>query len=142
MRVKLDPGAFFPVRAHEDDAGMDLRTPIDIFIKKHTEEYGDGMAVIDTGVHLEIPKGYCGMLVSKSGLNVRNDITNTGLIDAGYTGSIKVKLYNHGSNGTYFKRGDKISQLVIIPCITPELERVDELEDTDRGSGGFGSTGR
>lgn len=136
MKIKLDEGAIAPTRAHDTDAGMDLYSR-----EKKLIHAGESVC-FDTGVHIELPKGHCAMLVSKSGLNVRNDITSTGLIDEGYSGSIKVKLYNHGSNGTYFKRGDKISQLVIIPCITPELERVDELEDTDRGSGGFGSTGR
>ena len=82
------------------------------------------------------------MLKSKSGLNVKFGIVSEGVIDAGYTGSIVVKLYNHSGYDYRVKRGDKISQLVILPIITPELEEVKELEQTSRGSGGFGSTGR
>ena len=79
---------------------------------------------------------------SKSGLNVRHGILGEGVIDAGYTGSIRVKLYNHGEEGYYIQRGDKITQLVILPVILTDLEQVDRLEDTERGCGGFGSTGR
>lgn len=90
MKVKLDPGAYMPERAHEQDAGYDLRTPVRAVI------HPEGSVVIDTGVHVQIPDGYVGFLKSKSGLNVRLDLTGEGVIDAGYTGSITVKLYNHG----------------------------------------------
>lgn len=90
-----------------------------------------------------MPIGTAGLLVSKSGLNVGHDITSTGLIDAGYTGSIIVKLYNNSSKNEYtVNKGDKISQLVVINISTPELELVDKLEETERGSAGFGSTGK
>lgn len=79
---------------------------------------------------------------SKSGLNVNHGIIGEGVIDAGYTGSIKVKLYNLSDRGYEFKRGDKIIQLVILPILTPELEQVDSLKETDRGSNGFGSSGK
>ena len=82
------------------------------------------------------------MVKSKSGLNVKHGLTSVGVIDVGYTGSIRVKLYNHSSKDYCIKRGDKVSQLVIMPILTPELELVDELEDTERGANGFGSTGR
>lgn len=136
MKVKLDPGAFVPERAHDADAGYDLRSPI-------TDRLYAGQAiVIDTGVHVAIPEGYAGFLKSKSGLNVKHDIVGEGVIDSGYTGSIRVKLYNHGTESYMIEKGDKISQLVLLPIYTPELELVSELEDTERGSGGFGSTGR
>ena len=80
--------------------------------------------------------------MSKSGLNVNHDITSTGLIDEGYTGSVVVKLYNHGDKDYTVKPGDKISQLVIVPIIKPNIYVVEELEDTERGDNGFGSTGR
>lgn len=136
MKVKLDPGAYMPVRAHEQDAGYDLRTPVRAVVRA-----GDSV-VIDTGVHIRIPDGFVGFLKSKSGLNVRLDLTGEGVIDAGYTGSITVKLYNHGAQFHVFEAGDKIIQLVILPIITPDLELVDNLEDTERGSDGFGSSGR
>lgn len=89
-----------------------------------------------------MPQGRCGLLVAKSGLNVNFDILSTGLIDEGYTGSIKVKLYNHSREPYNFKRGDKISQLVVIPVDYVECEEVDELDGTERGDNGFGSSGR
>lgn len=136
MKIKLDPGAFLPVRAHPTDAGLDLRSPYRAWMPSY------GSAIIDTGVHIEIPESYVGMLKSKSGLNVQHGITNEGVIDSGYTGSIVVKLYNHTPHGYYIEKGDKISQLVILPIITPTLELVDELEPTERGENGFGSTGK
>ncbi len=136
MKVKLDPGAYIPTRAHEWDAGYDLYSREDAII------YQNGSGRFDTGVHLAIPKNYCGLLVSKSGLNTNDGVQSTGLIDADYTGSICVKLYNHGPKAVEIKRGQKISQIVILPIFTPELEVVDELEETERGSNGFGSSGK
>lgn len=136
MKVMLDKGAYMPVRAHKDDAGLDLRSP-DTFIVKAGKSLK-----IDSGVHVEIPAGYVGFLKAKSGLNVKYGITCTGVIDAGYTGSIVVKLYNNGSDDVLFERGDKITQLVILPIATPDLVQVDSLEETERGDAGFGSTGR
>lgn len=81
-------------------------------------------------------------LKSKSGLNVKYGITSEGVIDVGYTGSIAVKLYNHSGMDYTVRRGDKISQLVVVKIDTPELVPVVKLADTERGTGGFGSTGR
>jgi dUTP pyrophosphatase len=136
MKVKLDENAFMPTRAHETDAGLDLYSPIDAVV------FGNSSRCIDTGVHIELPKNTAGFLKSKSGLNVKYGITSEGVIDVGYTGSIRVKLYNNTGEPYYFKRGDKISQLVILPILTPNLELAEELEETERGNGGFGSTGR
>lgn len=79
---------------------------------------------------------------SKSGLNVKHGITSEGVIDAGYTGSIVVKLYNNSGFDYTVNAGDKISQIVLLPIFTPELEQVDKLEETERGAGGFGSSGK
>lgn len=136
MKIKLDPGAIFPTRAHETDAGLDLYATED----KTVPPYGSAM--FDTGVHVELPLYTAGFLKSKSGLNVKHDITSDGVIDTGYTGSICVKLYNHGPNPYTVKRGDKISQLVVVDIELLPLEIVDKLEETERGVGGFGSTGR
>lgn len=136
MKVMLDPGALMPTRAHELDAGLDLYSPVDGAV------FHDDSLIIDTGVHVEIPAGYVGMIKSKSGLNVKYGIQSEGVIDAGYTGSICVKLYNHSRCAVPIQKGQKISQLVILPIITPELELVDRLDDTERGTGGFGSTGK
>lgn len=136
MRIVLDDGAYMPLRAHETDAGLDLRTPKDVIIPAKSS------AVIDTGVHVELPPNTVGMLKSKSGLNVKYGITSEGVIDVGYTGSIVAKLYNHSETHVILKKGNKITQLVIIPIVPVELEQVSELMATERGSGGFGSTGR
>lgn len=136
MKIVIDPGAYLPERAHDLDAGYDLRSPIRVYVPPYSN------AIIDTGVHIEIPEGYVGMLKSKSGLNVKHDITSEGVIDSGYTGSICVKLYNHGQNAYEVNKGDKISQLVIMPIFTPALEIVSHLDSTERGDGGFGSTGK
>lgn len=137
MKIMLDKGAHMPSRAHDTDAGLDLRTPIKVTVPAH------GSAVIDTGVHVQLPPNTVGMLKSKSGLNVKHGITSEGVIDAGYTGAIKVKIYSHGDDDYAFEAGDKITQLVILPlAYVGELEQVSELDDSERGDGGFGSTGR
>ena len=136
IKVKLDPDAVMPTRAHDTDAGYDLYSREDAVI------YQNGSGKFDTGVHMAIPRGFCGLLVSKSGLNTNDGIQSTGLIDADYTGSICVKLYNHGPKAVEIKKGQKISQVVLLPIITPGLEQADDLEDTERGAGGFGSTGK
>ena len=136
MRVVLDEGAFIPERAYSTDAGMDLRTPVEVTVPAH------GSATIDTGVHMAIEPGWFGKLESKSGLNVKHDIVSLGgVVDASYRGSIHAKLYNMGNEPYHFERGDKIVQIVIQPCGLCGVEVVDELDDTERGTGGFGSTG-
>lgn len=155
MKIVLDKGAIMPTRAHPYDAGLDLCTPKSCTVKgtrllKTMAILGEscvrqvmvGCKTIDTGVHVEIPEGSVGLIKSKSGLNVNQGLTAEGVIDAHYTGSIKVKLYNHTATSYSFRPGDKIAQLVIVPCLLPDLELVDSLEETDRGDNGFGSTGK
>jgi dUTP pyrophosphatase len=134
--VVLDEGAKMPNRAHEPDAGADIFSPVKVTV------YPGESVVIDTGVHMAIPYGWAGLLVSKSGMNVKHGILSTGLVDAGYTGSIRVKLYNHGHEAYTVKEGDKISQIVILPALLCEFTQVETLEETERADGGFGSTGR
>ena len=136
INIQLDAGAFMPEYAHADDAGMDLRAPKAITVPAR------GSAVVDTGVHVEIPRGYKGEVKSKSGLNVKKNLQAEGVIDAGYTGPIVVKVYNHGDEDVYICAGDKLTQLVILPVALPELELAESLTETERGDGGFGSTGR
>ena len=136
MKVKLDEGAFLPVRGHETDAGLDIRSREDCMVRA-----GQSW-IFRTGVHVAIPENHCGLLVSKSGLNVLHDIVSTGLIDETYSGEIVVKLFNHGRDDYHVRKGDKISQLVILPCEYVSVELVDELESCGRMSAGFGSTGR
>lgn len=136
MKIKLDENAIMPTRAHSTDAGFDLYTPDYVFIP------AKGSAVIDTGVHIELPSGTVGMLKSKSGLNVKHSLIGEGVIDEGYTGSIMVKLYNLGDEDVTLDKGNKIIQLVILPCVLTSLDVVDELSETERGNNGFGSTGK
>ena len=136
MKITLDEGAKMPTRAHAWDAGLDLYSTHDGYIRCNTNR------TFDTGVHVQIPEGCVGLVKSKSGLMVNHGIITDGTIDSHYTGPIKVCLFNHGTSRYEVKKGDKIAQLVIVPCLLPELELVDHLEETDRGDGGFGSTGR
>lgn len=136
LRVCLDEGAYLPQRAHPTDAVLDLRTPVDAYVR------AGGSTVIDTGVHIQLPPGMVGMLKSKSGLNVKDGIVSEGVIDEGYTGSITVKLYNHGAEAKQFSRGDKITQLVVLPVLYVRVEQAEEIQGGDRGDNGFGSTGR
>ena len=136
MKVKLDYGAFMPERAHAEDAGLDLRARESMVV-----EPGKPVS-FDTGVHLEIPQHCCGLLVSKSGLLTKYGITSTGLVDEGYTGSIVVTLINNSKKNYLVRHGDKISQIVFLPVCNFPLQVVEELEKTDRGENGFGSTGR
>jgi dUTP pyrophosphatase len=139
INYMLDEGAFEPLHGHEADAGFDLRLP---------ERYDNltigakSNVIIDTGVHFEIPEGYVGFIKSKSGLNVNKGLQAEGVIDAGYTGSVVVKLYNHSIGQTSFKAGDKITQIVFLPIPKVELNKVDIFAETERGDNGFGSTGR
>lgn len=144
MNIKLDEGAKMPTKAYKTDGGFD------IFSREDKVVPARGSAKFDTGVHIDLPKlQICdqvlltaGVLASKSGLNVKHNITSEGIIDIGYDGSIVVKLYNHGDTDYEVKKGDKISQLLIVPILPVELELVDKLNGGERGNNGFGSSGR
>lgn len=145
LPIVLDENAFMPNRAHDSDAGLDLFSPTDAVVPAR------GSVEIDTGVHIDLPTidlGHglliytVGILKSKSGLNFKHGITSNGTIDVGYTGSIRVKLYNNSDVDYHICRKDKITQLVIMPVLTPKIVRVEALDQTERGDGGFGSTGR
>lgn len=137
LKIKLDEGAKMPTRAHRWDAGLDL------YARQGKPVPEGGSAKFDTGVHMEIPKGFVGFIMAKSGLNVKHGLTCEGVIDSGYTGSIVVKLYNDSDCDYFVEDGDKIAQIVICPVWLPlQILRVDELDETERGDCGFGSTGR
>jgi dUTP pyrophosphatase len=136
MRIMLDENAVMPTRGYATDAGLDL------YARETQIVPAKESAIFDTGVHIELPQNTVGFLKSKSGLNTKHGITSEGVIDVGYTGSIVVKLYNHSGYDYEVNKGDKISQLVILPILTTELELVESLEETDRGNNGFGSTGK
>ena len=135
MKVMLDPGAVLPTRAHELDVGFDLYSREDAII------YAGDSHSFDTGVHMAIPKGYSGDIEPKSGLMDKYGLLTDGTVDPGYTGSIKVKLFNTGRCAVSLVKGQKIAQIVLKAVITPELDVTDSLEETERGAGGFGSTG-
>ena len=129
-----------PARAHDDDAGMDLRADESAHI-----DPGERQSV-GTGIAVAIPEGHAGFVVPRSGLAADHGITlvNTpGLIDAGYRGELRVLLLNTDRTRAFrVMPGDRIAQLVILKVETPELTEVGELSETARGEGGFGSTGR
>ena len=136
MKVKLDPGAFPPTREHETDAGLDIYA-----IKGALVRAGQSV-IFHTGVHVQLPSGTAGLFVSKSGLMMKHDITATGLVDEGYDGEILVKLFNHGNNDYEVKAGDKVGQLVVMPVLYEPVEIVNSIQGGERGSRGFGSSGR
>lgn len=136
MKIMLDEGAKMPKKAHATDVGYDIFSPIDVVVPAHRSVF------IDSGVHIQIPLDIAGVLISKSGLNVKHGITSTGLIDPDYTGPIGVKLYNNSGTDYRITAGDKITQIMFIPYITVFFKVEDSLDDTERGDGGFGSTGK
>lgn len=136
VSVKLDGDAKMPTKAHASDAGYDLYTPYEFTVT------AGGSAVVFTGVHMVIPRGWCGLLVSKSGLNTKYDIKTTGLVDAEYVGEIVVKVQNHSKKDYHFEKGEKVSQILILPVCDVILDETDCLPETERGNRGFGSSGR
>lgn len=137
MNIYVETGAYLPERAHKTDAGLDIKARESRLIKAHK------WALLHTGLHVQLPHGTAGLLVSKSGLNVNHGITSTGLIDEGYTGEIMVKLYNHSDTNYLVNAGEKISQLVIIPVLYEDINLCNSLdENTERGDKGFGSSGK
>lgn len=137
MNIYVETGAYVPERAHKTDAGLDIKSKETRLIKAHRG------AIFHTGLHVQLPHGTAGLLVSKSGLNVKHGITSTGLIDEGYTGEIMVKLYNNSDESYLVQAGDKISQLVIIPVLYDDIHIMNSLdENTERGDKGFGSSGK
>lgn len=136
MKIKLKEYGLKPIRAHETDAGMDLRSPVRAVVPPR------GYVSISTGVCVELPGGCCGLLVSKSGLNTKYGLTTTGLIDEGYSGEIVVTIHNESNTAYTIEPGDKISQLVVFPVRYEPIELVDEISAGERGKRGFGSTGK
>ena len=140
LRVKrLDPAATLPTRAYAHDAGLDLYAlePVQL---------GPGeRASVRTGVAVEIPEGQAGLVLPRSGLAARHGIALVnapGLIDAGYRGEVQVLLLNTDRGaGFALDAGDRIAQLVLIDVRTPAVVEVAELSDSERGGGGFGSSG-
>jgi dUTP pyrophosphatase len=137
---RLDPAAILPVRAHEGDAGLDLRA-----LEGAVLEPGE-RARVRTGLAIELPPGHAGLVLPRSGLAAAHGIALVnapGLIDAGYRGELQVLLLNTDRAETFtIEPGDRIAQLVVVPVALPEPVEVGELAPAARGDGGFGSTGR
>ena len=134
INYELDEGAYKPMRAHDSDAGFDLLCREDQVLEPNVAN------TIDTGVHVLIPEGFVGLLCPRSSFNVKGIGTPIGVVDAGYTGSIRVVL--EPFNVTKIFKGNRIAQLVILPL--PQIKMVEGKVigvDTHRGDGGFGSTG-
>ncbi len=134
---KLDPRAKLPVRAHEGDAGLDLCALEGCMI-------GAGeRGVVGTGIAIAVPPGHVGLIMDRSGLAAKEGITNLGgVIDAGYRGEWKVIMLNTSDKPYDVAAGERIAQILVIPIALPEVCEVSELDDTMRGDGHFGSTGR
>lgn len=140
LRIKrLDPGLPLPRYAHEGDAGLDLYAAESVTLAPFER------ALVPTGIAVAIPEGFAGFVQPRSGLAIRHGLSlvNTpGLIDSHYRGEIKIIAINLDPSQTLaINRGDKIAQLVIQPVVRATLIECDELDETARGEGGFGSTG-
>ena len=130
VRVWLDNFAFQPTRAHVSDAGYDL------YSRDYETLYVNDSVEFDTGVHMQIPYGYAGVIIGRSGLNVNHGIHVHGLVDANYLGSIKVRLYNHGDEVYKVKAGDRIAQIFFVRLPTTELVLWDKSTCDERGAAG------
>jgi dUTP pyrophosphatase len=137
--LKLDPGLPTPHHAHDGDGGVDLYARID-------RRLGPGERdLIPTGVAVAVPVGYAALVVPRSGLAVKHGlgvVNSPGLVDSGYRGEVQVILINHGSKAVDVERGERIAQLVVVPVAVQDWVEVEDLSDSGRGEGGFGSTGR
>lgn len=136
---KVHPDAVLPAYAHPSDAGMDVRSVVELTIRP------GGRALVPTGLVVLLPPLYEAQVRPRSGLALKSGVTvlnAPGTIDSGYRGEIGVILANFGESDFHVAKGDKIAQLVIAPVTQPEIVATTELDETDRGEGGFGSTGK
>ena len=138
---KLREGAVLPTFGSRDAAGADLYACLSSDV-----EIGPGETVlIPTGLAMEIPRGYAGLIYARSGLATKRGLApanKVGVIDSDYRGAFLVSLHNHGKTAQTVSNGERVAQLVITPVLIPAYCQVEELSDTERGEGGFGSTGK
>lgn len=147
---KLRQGAVLPRYATAGSAGLDLCACLDapLTLARHTEGAVQGQwncAKVPTGLAMAIPEGHVGLIFARSGLATRHGLTPAncvGVIDSDYRGEIVVALVNLGAEDYVIQPGERIAQLVIVPCVQPRLVEADSLSQTGRGAGGFGSTGK
>lgn len=142
VRVKkLKPNAVLPTYGSAEAAGADLYACLESSVVIQPGE----SAFIPTGLSMELPKGYAGLIYARSGLACKRGLApanKVGVVDSDYRGEFIVVLYNHGSVPQEISHGERIAQLVITPVFTPGFTEVAELTDTERSAGGFGSTGK
>ena len=139
--MKLKPNAVLPTYGSAEAAGADLYACLDTSVRIAPGK----TAFIPTGIAMELPKGFVGLAYARSGLACKKDLApanKVGVIDSDYRGEFMVALHNHGAVPQTIRHGDRIAQLLITPVITPGFTEVSTLSDTDRGIGGFGSTGK
>lgn len=138
---KLDPRAILPTYGSAEAAGADLYACLESPV---TIEPGE-TAWIPTGLALEVPKGCAGLVYARSSLGAKRGLApanKVGVIDSDYRGEIRVVLLNHGKTAQTITHGERVAQFLITPVLTPVYEEVEALTATDRGTGGFGSTGK
>ncbi len=138
---KLRPSAVLPTFGSAEAAGADLYACLESQV-----EIAPGKTVfIPTGIAMALPKGYVGLVYARSGLACKQDLApanKVGVIDSDYRGEFMIALHNHGTETRTISHGDRVAQLVVTPILHPSYEEADTLDDTDRGTGGFGSTGK
>ena len=135
---RVHPDAVLPSYAHPSDAGMDVRSVEDLTLAPGKR------ALVHTGLVMLLPPSYEAQVRPRSGLALKNGVTvlnSPGTIDSGYRGEVGVILINLGDVDFTVRKGDKVAQLVIAPVTQPDVVEVSEVDETDRGAGGFGSTG-
>ena len=136
---RLDPGLPLPAREHPGDAGLDLRSRLDVRLEP------GGRSLVPTGIAIALPSGFAAFVHPRSGMALRHGVTvlnAPGTIDAGYRGEISIILVNHDRFEAFdIARGDRIAQLIVSPVVTAAMVEVSDLPGSHRGSGGFGSTG-
>ncbi|WKE50358.1 dUTP diphosphatase [Corynebacterium tuberculostearicum] len=133
----LDDGAAHPRQAYKDDAGIDLALKHDLTVPVGSHRVGD------TGVHVAVPRGHVGMVFVRSSTGIKNHLVlsnGTGIIDSGFRGQIKISLHNTGDTTQHIAAGDYIAQLVVVPIAPNEICEVPELETSERGTNGIGSS--
>ena len=136
---RLDPELPMPAREHPGDAGLDLRSRLDVRLEP------GGRSLVPTGIAIALPSGFAAFVHPRSGMALRHGVTvlnAPGTIDAGYRGEISIILVNHDRFEAFdIARGDRIAQLIVSPVVTAAMVEVSDLPGSHRGSGGFGSTG-
>lgn len=137
LKVKrIDKTITLPAYIHKGDAGFDLRSAEDLVIKSGEK------AIVPTGLKFMIPEGYAGLIWDRSGLAAKNSLhCLAGVIDSHFRGETKIVLFNLGKEDFHIEKGMRIAQMLIQKIESPEIIEVEELDATERGSGGFGSTG-